>query len=60
MSRIRIVKKDGSPTPYFWSEGDGSAPTQKRVYKETSRGVTRMRGIRFDSVKKRMRRRTEG
>jgi hypothetical protein len=60
MGRIRIVKKDGSRTPYFWSEGDGSAPTEKRVYKETERGVTRMRGVRFDSVKSRMRRRTEG
>jgi hypothetical protein len=59
MARITIVRKNGTPSPYFWSDEDGSAPTRKRVYRETSDGVKRMRGVRFDSVKKRMRRRPE-
>ena len=59
MARMKIVRKDGSPSPYFWSDEDGSAPTLKRVYKETSSGVKRMRGVRYDSVKKLMRRRGE-
>lgn len=60
MARMSISRKDGSPSPYFWSDKDGSAPTRKRVYKETSDGVTRMRGVRFDSLKNRIRRRPEG
>ncbi|MGD2067625.1 MAG: hypothetical protein PVI57_02995 [Gemmatimonadota bacterium] len=59
MARIKIVRKDGSPSPYFWSDEDGSAPTRRRVYKHTSSGVKRMRGVRFDSVKNRMRRRPQ-
>jgi hypothetical protein len=57
MARIQIVKKDGTPSRYFWSDSDGSSPTRKRVYRETSTGVRRLRDVRFDSVKKRIRRR---
>lgn len=60
MARTKIVKKDGSPSPYFWSDEDGSAPTRKRVYKQTSSGVKRMRDVRFDSVRNRLRRRPQG
>lgn len=60
MAKTKIVRKDGSPSPYFWSDDDGSAPTRKRVYKQTSDGVKRMRGVRFDSVKNRMRRQPQG
>lgn len=59
MGKMKIVKKDGSTTPYFWSDEDGSAPTRKRIYKQTSSGVKRMRGVRFDSVKNRIRRRPQ-
>ena len=59
MAKMKITRKDGSPSPYFWSDEDGSAPTRKRVYKQTNSGVKRMRGVRFDSVKKRLRRRPQ-
>ena len=59
MARFKIVRKDGSPSSYFWSDEDGSAPTRKRIYKKTSSGVKRMRGVRFYSVKGRVRRRPQ-
>jgi hypothetical protein len=55
MARIRITKKDGTPTPYFWSDKDGTDRTQQTVYKQTESGIKRMRGVRFDAVSKRMR-----
>jgi hypothetical protein len=55
MARIRITKKDGTPTPYFWSDKDGTDRTQQTVYKQTDSGIKRMRGVRFDAVSKRMR-----
>jgi hypothetical protein len=56
MTRIHILKKDGSASPYFWSDDDGSHPTRKRVYLETRKGVEDLPGVVFDSVKKRMHR----
>ena len=57
MAKIQIVRKDGTPSRYFWSDSDGSAPTRKRVYCKTRTGVRRLRDVRFDSVKQRIRRR---
>jgi hypothetical protein len=56
MARIRITRKDGTPTPYFWSDKDGTDRTKQRVYKKTEEGVKRMKALRFNSVTKRMRR----
>jgi hypothetical protein len=55
MARTRIFKKDGTPTPFFWSDKDGNALSAKRVYKKTADGVKRMRGVRFDVEKKEFR-----
>jgi len=52
--KVKIFKKDGTPTPYFWSEKDGAVRTEKTVYKETSDGVKRMKGVRFNPVTNRM------
>ena len=54
MARIRIYKKDGSATPYFWSDADKSAATEKTVYKKTDDDVKRMKGVHFDSIAKRI------
>jgi hypothetical protein len=51
MARTRIFKKDGTPTPFFWTDKDGKAPTEKTVFKKTDTGVKRMKGVHFD-VKK--------
>jgi hypothetical protein len=56
MAKFRISKKDGTPTPYYWSDKDGTDRTAQRVYKKTEAGVKRMRGVRFNSVTNRMRR----
>jgi hypothetical protein len=56
MARISIAKKDGTPTPYFWSDKDGTDRTKQRVYKKTEAGVKRMKGVRFNSLTNRMRR----
>ena len=53
MARIRILRKDGTPTLYFWSDGDKAA-AEKTVYKQTTDGVKRMKGVHFDATKKRI------
>ena len=54
MARIQIRKKDGSTTPYFWADDDKTAPSEKTVYKVTTDGVKRMKGVHFDATTKRM------
>jgi hypothetical protein len=56
MARTPISKKDGSTTPYFWSDRDGTQQDRKSVYKQTPDGVKRMKGIRFNTVTNRIRR----
>jgi hypothetical protein len=56
MAQVNIVKKDGTPTPYFWSEKDGADRTSKTVYKRTEDGIKRMKGVRYNAVAKLMRR----
>jgi hypothetical protein len=48
------MKKDGSPSRFFWSDKDGNAMTNRTVYKETEKGVKRMKGVHFNAVTKRM------
>lgn len=55
MARFDISKKDGTTSPYFWTDRDGSEETRKRVYKQTADGIKRMKGVRFDSVANRLR-----
>lgn len=54
MAKIKISKKDGSSTPYFWSDKETGDRNDKTVYKQTSDGVKRMRGVHFDPVTNRM------
>lgn len=54
MAKVKISKKDGTSTPYFWSDKEDSAGTHKTVYKQTTDGVKRMRGVHFDPVANRM------
>ena len=56
MAKVRIQKKDGSATPYYWSSSDAGAPTRVTVYKQTAAGVRRMKGVTFNTVTNRMRR----
>ncbi|HEX2167320.1 MAG TPA: hypothetical protein VHG09_08845 [Longimicrobiales bacterium] len=56
MARIRISRKDGTPTSYFWSDKDGTDRTKRRVYKKTDEGIKRMKALRFNTVTNRMRR----
>jgi hypothetical protein len=49
MARFKIAKRDGTPTPYFWSDKDSSELSQKTVYKKTTDGVKRMRGVHYDT-----------
>lgn len=54
MARIKIFKKDGSPTPYFWSSKNPNAKSLHTVYKQKDAGVTRMKGVRFEPATNRM------
>ncbi len=55
MAKVRIYKRDGSSTPYFWSNRDTVDRTDVTVYKQTTDGVKRMTGVRFNAVTNRMR-----
>lgn len=48
--KIKILKKDGTPTKYFWSDRDTDR-THLTVYKQTTDGIKRMTGVHFDAVK---------
>ena len=54
IARIKIFKKDGTATPYFWLEKDKEDRT-KTVYKDTGDGVKRMKGVRFNPKTNQMR-----
>ena len=54
MAKVKISKKDGTPTPYFWSDKEDSAGNRKTVYKQAGDIVKRMRGVHFDPVTNRM------
>ena len=56
MARTQILKKDGTPTQYFWSDRDGKELTHKLVFKETEKGLTRMKGVHFDALRMKLRR----
>jgi hypothetical protein len=57
MQKVRISKKDGTSTPYFYAHEESADRTRQTVYKDTSSGVKRMKGVSYDAVAKRMRRR---
>jgi hypothetical protein len=48
MARVKIVRPDGSPSPYFWNDEKEAATPLKTVYKKTPQGVKRLRGVRYD------------
>jgi hypothetical protein len=56
MSRIRIKRPDGTPSPYFWLDTETGEKTARTVYKQTDDGVKRMKGVRFDATRKKIRR----
>ena len=48
MARVKIMRPDGRPSPYFWRDEKEAAEPLKTVYKKTSDGVKRMRGVQYD------------
>ena len=54
MAKVKIYKKDGTATPYFWSNKHSGDRRYQTVYKQTSDGVKRMRGVHFDAVNNRL------
>ena len=54
MAKVRIVKRDGTPTPYFWSNKHTCDRNFLTVYKETTDGVKRIKGVHYDATKNRM------
>ena len=55
MARVKIFKKDGSETPFFWLQKDTEASRSKTVYKQAPDGVKRMTGVRFNPITNQMR-----
>ncbi len=56
MARIKIFKKDGTPTSYFWSDKNVNGKTKHTVYKQTERGVKKMKGVQYEPATNRMHR----
>ena len=50
MAKVRIVKNDGTPTPYFWSNKHGTDRAFQTVYKQTNEGVKRMKGVHYNAI----------
>jgi len=48
MARVKIVRPDGRPSPYFWKDESEAEAPLKTVYKKTSGGVKLMKGVRYD------------
>jgi len=48
MARVRIVRPDGRPSPYFWSDKRDPKAQLKTVYKRTASGLKRLKGVRYD------------
>jgi len=48
MARVKIVRPDGSPSPYFWKGEVDGKKALKTVYKKTTEGVKRLKGVRYD------------
>jgi hypothetical protein len=51
VARIRIYRKNGRPTHFFWREEDGKDRTHQTVYKRTAEGTKRMKGVHFNVPK---------
>ncbi|HSJ13014.1 MAG TPA: hypothetical protein VK939_01285 [Longimicrobiales bacterium] len=54
MARIKIFKKDGTPTPYFWSDRQSDDRTRATVFKETQDGVKRIKTVVYNAVTNRL------
>ncbi len=48
MARVKIVRPDGTPSPYFWKDDKEAAKALKTVYKVTADGVKRLKGLQYD------------
>ena len=55
MVKVQINKKDGTPTQYFWLQRPSADRKSTTVYKQTTDGVKRMKGVRFNAETNRMR-----
>ncbi len=56
MARIAITRPDGRPSPYFWTDKEPGDKALKTVYKQTADGVKRMKGVRFDVARSKIKR----
>ena len=54
MAKVKIFKKDGTPTPYFWSSKHSTDRKFQTVYKRTAEGIKRMKGVHFDAINNKM------
>lgn len=50
MARVDIVRPDGRSSPYFWKDEKDGTKSLKTVYKKTSDGVKKLKGVRYDLV----------
>ena len=55
VARIKIVRPDGTSSPYFWNDKEGGDKTHRTVYKSTAEGIKRMKGVHFDAVRNKLR-----
>lgn len=48
MARVKITRPDGSSSPYFWKDEKDGAKPLKTVFKKTTAGIKRLKGVRYD------------
>jgi hypothetical protein len=50
MAKVKIVRPDGSPSPYLWDDKEKSDDSLRTAYKKTKSGIKRLKGVQYDIV----------
>ena len=50
MARVTILKKDGTPSQYFWSDSEKANGSQKTVFKQIEGRVKRMIVVHYNAA----------
>ena len=50
MAKARILKKDGKPSAYFWSDKHTGDRAFQTIYKQTAEGIKKIKGVHYNAL----------
>ena len=50
MAKVRILKKDGKPSAYFWSDKHTGDRAFQTIYKQTAEGIKKIKGVHYNAL----------